>query len=128
MELPNTFKDFLTMIGSPVFIGVIISVLLVRWPWFVNLQNKAKFWLVGAVCLILPIISKALTMYLPVSAVEFIEQWFPTLVLGMGIWMSSQIWNQLFGASGAIKRASTIKQINAPTKQQSADPVDAGKG
>lgn len=128
MNLPNSFKDFLTLIGSPVFIGVIISVLLVRWPWFVNLQNKIKFWIVGMICLILPIISKALTMYLPVGVVDFIEQWFPTVVLGMGIWMSSQIWNQLFGAEGAIKRAATIKQINAPTKQQSAEPVDADKG
>lgn len=128
MELPNTFKDFLTLIGSPVFIGIIISVLLVRWAWFVNLQNKAKFWIVGAICLILPIVSKALTMYLPVGVVEFIEQWFPTLVIGMGIWMTSQVWNKLFGSDGAISRAATIKQINAPTKQQVADPVDDGVG
>lgn len=114
MELPSTFKDFLTLIGSPVFIGVIISVLLVRWQWFVNLQNKAKFWIVGAICLLLPIASRALTLYLPAGVVEFIEQWFPTLVVGMGIWMSSQIWNKLFGADGAISRADTFKERSAP--------------
>jgi len=118
MELPATFKDFLTLIGSPVFVGVVLSVILVRWQWFVNLQNKVKFWLVGAVCLFFPIASRALTLYLPAGVVDFIEQWYPTVVIGMGIWMSSQVWNKLFGADGAISKAATIKQISAPTKQQ----------
>ena len=114
MELPSTFKEFLVMIGSPVFIGVILSFLLVRWQWFVNLQNKTKFWIVGLVCIILPIISRALTLYLPIGVVAFVEEWYPTLVVGMGIWMSSQVWNKLFGAEGALKRADTIKEINRP--------------
>ena len=121
MELPNTFKEFLSLIGSPIFIGVVISVLLVRWQWYVNLQNKVKFWIVGAICLILPIISRILILYLPAGVVEFIEQWYPTVVIGLGIWMSSQIWNKLFGSDGAISRAATIKQINAATKKQTID-------
>lgn len=122
MTLPSTFKDFLTMIGSPVFIGVILSIILVRWQWFVNLQNKTKFWIVGAISILLPIISRALTLYLPSSAVDFIEQWFPTVIIGIGVWTSSQVWNKLFGADGAISRAATIKEITAPTKQQSETP------
>jgi len=118
MELPNTFKDFLTLIGSPVFIGVIISFVLVRWAWFVNLTSKAKFWLVGGISIVLPIASRALTLYLPTGVVDFIEQWYPALVVGMGIWMSSQVWNKLFGEDGAISRAASIRQINAPTPQQ----------
>ena len=114
MELPSTFKDFLVLIGSPVFIGVILSFLLVRWQWFANLQNKTKFWLVGLVCIILPIVSRALTLYLPGGVVAFIEEWFPTIVIGMGIWMSSQVWNKLFGAEGAISRADTFRELNRP--------------
>jgi len=124
MVLPETFKDFLSLIGSPVFIGVILSVVLVRWAWFVNLSNKAKFWIVGGVSILLPILSRALTLYLPAGMVDFIEQWFPTVVIGMGIWMSSQVWNKLFGSEGAISKAATIKQLNAPTKQQSAEVVE----
>jgi hypothetical protein len=124
MEIPNTFKEFLTLIGSPIFIGVVISVLLVRWEWFVNLPNKAKFWLVGVICVFLPIASQALVLYLPAGVVVFIEFWWPPFVVGVGMWTSTQIWNILFGANGVIKRAATIKQINAPTKQQSADPVE----
>lgn len=121
--LPNTFKDFLTLIGSPIFIGIILSVLLVRWAWFVNLSNTYKFWITGLVCIVLPLVSRALTLYLPANVVLFIEDWFPTLVIGAGVWTSSQIWNKLFGADGAISRAATIRQINAPTKQQSAEPI-----
>jgi len=124
MVLPETFKDFLSLIGSPVFIGVLLSVILVRWAWFVNLPNKAKFWIVGGVSIFLPILSRALTLYLPVGMVDFIEQWFPTVVIGMGIWMSSQVWNKLFGADGAISKAATIKQLNVPTKQQVVEPVE----
>ncbi|MBA4420257.1 MAG: hypothetical protein C0391_03845 [Anaerolinea sp.] len=117
MELPTTFQAFLTLLGSPIFIGVIISVLLIRWAWFVNLQTKAKFWIVGAISLGLPIISRLLIIYLPGQVVVFVETWWPTLVGGMGIWMSSQVWNKLFGADGAISKASTIKQLNDPTKK-----------
>ena len=123
MEIPSTFKDFLTLIGSPVFIGVVISVLLVRWAWFVNLPSKAKFWIVGAISILFPIASQALVLYLPAGVVVFIEFWWPPFVIGIGIWTSTQVWNNLFGERGAIKKAATIRQINEPTKQQSADPV-----
>jgi len=128
MELPSTFKDFLTMIGSPIFIGVVLSVLLVRWAWFVNLTDKVKFWIVGGVSIILPIVSRALVLYLPTGAVDFIEQWYPTVIIGLGVWMSSQVWNKLFGANGAISRAPTIKQITAPTVQQTPTPAVKPKG
>lgn len=120
MELPSSFQAFLTWIGSPVFIGIIISVLLVRWEWFVNLSNQAKFWIVGGVSMFLPILSRALILYLPVNAVAFIEDWWPTLVIGAGVWVSSQVWNLMFGANGAIVKAKTIKQLTAPTVQQTA--------
>jgi len=126
MELPATFADFLSLIGSPIFIGVILSVILVRWTWFVNLSNKAKFWIVGAVSILLPIISQALVLYLPTGVSAFLEQWYPTVVIGMGVWMSSQVWNKLFGADGAISKAATIKQIEAPTKQQGEDTTAKG--
>ena len=118
MELPNTFKEFLSLIGSPIFIGIILSFVFVRWAWFVNLSSKAKFWIVGGISLLLPIASRALTLYLPVGIVEFIEQWYPTLVIGMGVWTSSQVWNKLFGEDGAVSRAASIRQISAPTPQQ----------
>jgi len=123
MELPNTFKEFLSLIGSPVFIGIILSFVLVRWTWFVNLSSKLKFWLVGAVSLLLPIASKAALLYLPAGFVDFIEFWWPTVVIGMGVWTTSQVWNKLFGEHGAISKAATIRQINAPTKQQSEDLI-----
>lgn len=117
MELPSTFQEFLTMLGSPIFIGVIISVLLVRWPWYAGLTNKAKFWIVGAISILLPVLSHVLILYVPAQVNAVIEQWWPTVVGGMGIWMSSQVWNKLFGTQGAISRARTIKEINVVPKK-----------
>ena len=108
MELPTTFSDFLVLIGSPLFVGVILSVLLVRWPWFVNLGTQAKFWIVGLVSLGLPILSQVLLLYIPADIVLFIEGWWPPIVIGMGIWMSSQVWNKLFGIDGAVSRATNL--------------------
>ena len=125
MTIPDTFKEFLSLIGSPVFIGIILSFVLVRWTWFVNLSSKLKFWLVGGVSLLLPIASKAATLYLPTAFVDFVEFWWPTVVIGMGVWTTSQVWNKLFGENGAISKAATIRQINADTPQQSAE---TGKG
>jgi hypothetical protein len=113
MELPITFMGLLTVIGSPVFIGIIISVILVRMTWFVDL-NKPKFWIVGAICIGLPIISRLLILYLPLTVVDFLEFWWPTVVTGMGVWTSSQIWNIFFGEKGILQKAKTPAQINAP--------------
>jgi len=105
MELPNSFSEFLVFIGSPTFIGVIVSVVLVKWAWFVNLESQIKFWIVGGVSVLLPIISRALIIYLPAGALEFINEWYPTIVIGMGVWVSSQVWNKLFGLDGAVSEA-----------------------
>jgi len=116
MELPVTFKDFLVFLGSPVFLGIVISILLVKWAWFNSLGDKSKFWIVGAICLVLPIASRALTLYLPESAVIFIEDWWPTIVGGFGIWTTTQIWNKLFGKNGAISKASIATLTTASKK------------
>lgn len=94
MDIPKTFADLIVLIGSPLFIGVVMSLLIKEWVWF---QDKAKWvkWAITlGICIILPVISQALRLYLPPAAWAFLEQWWPVVASGMGVWVASQVWNQ----------------------------------
>lgn len=97
MEIPSTFVELLKLLGSPLFAGIVISLLATRWQWFQSQSSQVKFWLTGLVCVLLPIVSQAALTYLPADVVAFCETWWPSVVIGMGVWVSSQAWYQIFG-------------------------------
>jgi phosphoglycerol transferase MdoB-like AlkP superfamily enzyme len=105
---PSTFMEFLKLLGSPLFIGIIVSVILVKWQWFNSLGAKLKFWLTGLVCVGLPILSGVAVEYMTPAVLAFAEHWYPFLVIGMGVWASATGWNKLFGIKGAVSKDTTV--------------------
>jgi hypothetical protein len=104
IEIPATFLDFLKLIGTPLFLGIVISLLSSRWVWFVAQTNEVKFWLTGLVCIALPILSQAALTYIPQGAVTVIEAWWPAVVAGMGVWVTSQAWYFIFGDKQTVSK------------------------
>lgn len=102
MEIPTTFMDLLKLLGSPLFVGIVISLLASRWSWFVAQTNEVKFWLTGLICVVLPILSQATLTYLPPEWVTFCETWWPSVVIGMGVWVSSQAWYLILGKQAQV--------------------------
>ena len=73
IALPGTFTGFLQLLGSAIFIGPAISILAKKWTWFQGLSKSAKFGMVFAICMILPLGSHALLTYLSPGVIAVIE-------------------------------------------------------
>ena len=110
MTLPTTFLDFLNLIGSPVFLGVVLSLLATRWQWFNDQSNSVKFWLTGLICVILPVLSQVGITYIPANVMTIIGQWWPTVMIGVGAWVSSQAWYIIFGPKAVAARQGKMQQ------------------
>jgi hypothetical protein len=113
-ELPQTFIEFLKLIGSPVFIGVAVSLLVRESPWFELQKPIKKVLVVFGICMGFPIISNVLLLYLPVAVVAFLEMWWPVLMTGVGAFIASQIWHTY--------TKSKVRQIPAVVKNEWPEP------
>jgi len=121
IEIPKTFMDVVGLLGSPLLIGVVLSLMFKEWVWFINQKTWVKWVMTLGVCVFLPIISTALKLYLPASAWTFLEQWWPVVASGLAVWVASQVWNQIYNKQ--IIRQTSVFDKNADltaAKQQKA--------
>ena len=104
MDIPATFIDAVKLIGSPLFVGIAVSLIANRFAWFKSQTGTVKFWLTGFFCVFLPVLSQAILTFVPVEAVKFLEAWWPSVVVGLGVWVSSQAWFEIFGNKSNISQ------------------------
>lgn len=96
-QVPVTFSQTLVYIGSVGFIGILVSVFFKKWAWFQVQPKNIKVWIVLGVCLFFPILSRALTLYLPPDFIKAAEAWWPTITAGLGMFASSQVYFEFQG-------------------------------
>lgn len=101
IALPGTFTGFLQLLGSAIFIGPAISILAKKWTWFQGLSKSAKFGMVFAICMILPLGSHALLTYLSPGVIAVMKSWWPYVLVGFGVFTGTQIWWEVFGDNTA---------------------------
>lgn len=92
-ELPQTFIEFVKLIGTPFFIGVMVSLVINYWAWFNKKSSAVKRIIVFFICVGFPIVSQLLLLYLPAAAIAFLEFWWPVLMIGVGSFIASQGWH-----------------------------------
>jgi hypothetical protein len=92
--------------------------MLKEWPWFIGLPIWAKWTGTLLVCVLMPIISQVIQEFLPASAWTFLEHWWPFVAIGMGVWVASQVWNQVFNKK-VDRQYSVFEDVsgNKPAKK-----------
>lgn len=96
IQIPLTIVELFKFIGTPVFIGVLVSFLLERVPWFQNLSSDVKALVALLLSVLLPILSYVLLNYVPASFVEALQPWYAAAVTGVIGFIGSQVWHKLF--------------------------------
>jgi hypothetical protein len=119
IEIPKTFMQVVQLLGSPLLLGVVLSLMFKEWVWFIAQKPWVKWLMTLGVCLFLPILSQVLQEYLPASAWNFLEHWWPVAAGGLAVWVASQVWNQIYNKK--IDRQYSVFEPAAATKQQAAD-------
>lgn len=86
----SSFLDVVKLLAGGGGLGAIIAFVFERLGWFQGLSPKGKFWLVLAMCLILPIMAQSALIFIPSSVWQFLEQYWPGVLAGFVAWISSQ--------------------------------------
>lgn len=87
----DSFNAFLTFLGTTQGIGWALSMLQERSSIFQKLSPGGKQFVNGLVCVLLPILSYAIGLYVPPKMLDIANPWFMAFVLGMGVWGGSQV-------------------------------------
>jgi len=101
-QFPLTLVDLFKFIGTPLFIGFIVSFLLERVPWFQAQDANTKAIFAFTIAVVLPLISYALLNYVPQTLIDTLQPWYAAAVTGVIGFIGSQVWHKYFNQSGVI--------------------------
>jgi len=113
IQIPLTVLELFKFLGTPVFIGFLVSFLLERVPWFQQLNSDVKAIVALVIAIVLPIVSYALLNYVPQSFVEAVQPWYAAAITGVIGFIGSQVWHKLFKPDAYIEVPSELD--NPPT-------------
>lgn len=71
-------------------IGAILSFLLERVDWFQKLPSQARYWLILAVSIGLPVLATVALQFVPAAVWEALQPYWNALAAGFLVWLSSQ--------------------------------------
>lgn len=92
-QIPMTVIDLFKLIGSPVFVGFVLSNVLENIPLFQQLASSYKFVIFLIVCAIAAAASYALVTYTPSEFIKAIEPWYGQIV-GLIVLASADFWHK----------------------------------
>ena len=76
-------------------LGGIISFLFERFKWFQSLSGNARFWVVGALSVGLPVGAMTLVINVPPDVWVILEPYWQAMFAGGTAWLGSQIVHKL---------------------------------
>lgn len=95
-QLPITLIDLFKFIGSPIFIGALISYLLEGTAPFHALRTTTKRLVVLGTVIGLSVLSYALTTFVPASVVQALDPLYAAIAQIFIALMGTQVWHKLF--------------------------------
>lgn len=101
-QFPLTLVDLFKFIGTPLFIGFVVSFLLERIPWFQLLATDSKAIVALAISVLLPLFSYFLLNYVPVALIDALQPWYAAAVTGVIGFIGSQVWHKIFNQTPVI--------------------------
>lgn len=111
IEIPKTFLEVVKLLGSPLLIGIVLSLMLKEWVWFTGLKPWMKWTLTLLVSVLMPLLSRIIETYLPLNVMAFLESWWPTVAAGIAVWVASQVWNQIYNKK--VDRQYSVFEVKA---------------
>lgn len=95
LELPESFAEFLTWIGTSGVISAILSWVMEHWPWFKAQSGGVKVVVLIVFATLLSAIPYLTTTYLPAGVVAGAEPFYKIIVSAIQIVLGAQIYHYL---------------------------------
>jgi putative flippase GtrA len=109
-QIPLTIIDLFKFIGTPVFVGFIVSFLLERVAWFQQLGKDAKAIVALGFAVGFALLSYALTNYVPQALIDALQPWYAAAVTGVIGFIASQVWHRIFNVPTVTIEAEAIEE------------------
>ncbi len=94
MTIP-TLIDVVRLLATGAGVGAIVAFLMERSAWFQGLGSQARWWLILAISMLLPILATAALQFVPVSVWEMLQPYWNALAAGFMVWLGSQAAHKL---------------------------------
>ena len=93
-ELPAFLKQ-LAGPGGPLVIGVLISILAVKWPWFQKQGSDVKWLLAVGISVVVAVVAQLLLTYVPGQVWEEVAPYWTIVAAAVLAWAGNQAWYQV---------------------------------
>lgn len=91
VQIP-TLVDFLKLLTTTVGIGMVVSFILAQLAKFQGISAQAKFWIVFAICMLLPVGATAILNNVSASTLAALEPYWNALAGGFAVFIGSQVF------------------------------------
>lgn len=103
-QIPGTFAEFLTFLGTAGAIGAVLSWIASNWKFFQDRSSQGKMLILFAIALVMGFASQFAVQYIPAGIVADAEPFYKTIINMAAIVLSSQLYYAKFG-----KETPTLK-------------------
>ena len=101
-QFPINLVDLFKFIGTPLFIGFVVSFLLERVTGFQMLPTDTKAVVALVISIALPLFSYFLLNYVPQGLIDALQPWYAAAVTGVIGFIGSQVWHKIFNQQSVI--------------------------
>jgi hypothetical protein len=91
VQIPS-LVEFLTLLTTTVGVGMVVSFVLSQLERFQNVSAQAKFWIVFAICLLLPVGATAILNLIPAETLLSLEPYWKAVAGGFAVFIGSQVF------------------------------------
>ena len=93
-QLPTDIHQLFIYLGTPAFIGFVLSWLAANWQWFNSnkLSSQGRTLVMFLLALGLGIVSKLLVQYVPEGAYSVLQPYYDVFLSTVMIIFGSQLW------------------------------------
>lgn len=128
LELPPTFSQFLTFIGTPVFAAWIVSHFIETIPAWATLTATVKQLILAAIYIVLGLLSFGLVHWVPASVAEQLQPIYAIIVAAIGAWLSGMFYHGVIAPTGkayAVRRKAdvAVHQVRLEAANRVVEPV-----
>jgi hypothetical protein len=82
--------DAITLLTTTAGLGVVISFVFSKRPWFEKLSSQAKFWLILLASIGIPLVAKILLDIVPANIFAVLEPYWQVIAMGFASFLASQ--------------------------------------
>ncbi|CAG0937441.1 hypothetical protein TFLX_06370 [Thermoflexales bacterium] len=93
-QIPSLI-EFLRLLTTTVGVGMVVSFALAQLERFQNVSAQAKFWIVFAICMVLPLAAQALINLIPAPTITTLEPYWQAAAGGFTVFIGSQVFYTL---------------------------------